>query len=135
MSITKAYFPKLTLGCCFGLLMLMVPFAQAQDLDGQTFEVKMQPKGTDKLVDNRLTFKSGTFLSAVCVQHGFAQSDYVSYEKDGVVHFTVDAESPEKGDMKWKGQIVDGQLVADAVWQKPGKEKPVEFVIKGASKK
>ncbi len=116
-----------------------VPLTVSADdnlLDGQAFEIEMLAKGSDKPVENTLTFKSGTFLSAVCVKHDFPQSKYLSYEKDGVTHFEVDAKSYTKGNMNWKGTVNEkGELEAKAAWYKPDAEKPVEFQIKGHKKK
>lgn len=120
------------------LLIVIVPiiaFAESKQLDGQAFEIEMLAKGSDKPVENTLTFESGTFLSAVCVKHDFPQSKYQSYEKEGVTHFEVNAKSYTKGNMVWKGKVnKDGVLEADAVWYKPDDEKPVEFNIKGKKK-
>lgn len=114
----------------------LVSMAENKPLDGQAFEIEMLPKGSEKPIENTLTFKSGTFLSAVCVKHDFPQSDYLSYEKDGVIHFEVDAESYTKGNMVWKGTVNEsGELEAKAVWNKPDADKPVEFEIKGKKKK
>lgn len=114
----------------------LTSIAKDKSLDGQAFEIEMQAKGSDKPVDNTLTFESGTFLSAVCVKHDFPQSKYLSYEKDGVTHFEVDAKSYTKGNMIWKGTVnKNGELEAKATWHKPDAEKPVEFQIKGSKKK
>lgn len=120
----------------FILSMPLTSLAEDESLDGQAFEIEMLPKGSDKPIDNTLTFESGTFLSAVCVKHDFPQSKYISYEKDGVTHFEVDAKSYTKGNMSWKGTVnQSGELEAKAAWHKPDAEKPVEFQIKGSKKK
>lgn len=119
----------------FLVLVAPVSLADKPSFDGKAFTIEMLAKGSDKPVENTLTFESGTFLSAVCVKHDFPQSKYRSYEKDGVTHFEVDAKSYTKGNMVWKGQVNDkGELEASAVWHKPDAEKPVEFQIKGKKK-
>lgn len=134
LSTIIKLFKVILFSCLFAMPLTLL--ANDNSLDGQAFEIEMLAKGSDKPVENTLTFESGTFLSAVCVKHDFPQSKYLSYEKDGVTYFEVDAKSYTKGNMSWKGTVNEkGELEAQAAWHKPDAEKPVEFQIKGHKKK
>lgn len=102
-------------------------------LDGRAFEVEMQKKGSEDVIPNTLTFRSGTFLSAVCVQHDFPQSTYEATRTGDAVTFEVAAQSYTKGHMDWEGTVRGDRLEATAVWYRPDQE-PVEFRIRGAAK-
>lgn len=115
-------------------LLAAVSVAHAGALDGRAFDVEMMPVGTDKVIDNTLTFHSGTFLSAVCVKHDFTQADYSATEKDGKVEFEATGTSYTKGHMDWHGTVEKGRLEATAVWHRPDRDEPIRFTIRGTEK-
>lgn len=115
-------------------LLAVASIAQAETLDGRAFDVEMVPKGTDKVIDNTLTFHAGTFLSAVCVKHDFTQAEYSATEKEGKVAFEVTGTSYTKGHMDWQGTVEDGRLEATAVWHRPGQDEPTRFTVRGTEK-
>lgn len=108
--------------------------AEPLTLDGKAFDVNMLPAGADQPIANTLTFHSGTFLSAICVDHDFPQASYSAMDEDGVVRFQVHAESYTKGHMIWEGAVEDGQLQASAIWHRPDREEPIRFSISGSQK-
>ncbi len=115
-------------------MLLLAPAVDAEELDGRAFTVEMLKSGSDEPIANTLTFESGTFLSAVCVNHDFPQSKYAVHHEGDTVSFTVNAKSYTKGHMDWEGTVKDGRLEATAVWYRPDREEPVRFTIRGTQK-
>lgn len=112
------------------------PAAQSETglLDGRTFEVEMGAKGDAEGTPNTLTFLSGTFLSQVCVQYDFPQSEYHATRSGDTIEFRVPARSYTEGHMDWTGTVTGKRLEATAVWYRPGHDEPIEFWIRGSEK-
>lgn len=117
-------------------LLAAAPVAEADTglLDGRTFEVQMGKKGSSEGQPNTLTFLSGTFLSAHCVNFDFPQSEYRATRGSNSIDFEVRARSYTEGYMDWKGTVRGDRIEATAVWHRPGHDEPIELWIRGKAK-
>lgn len=119
------------------LSFLVAPAAAEADtglLDGRTFEVEMGKKGQTEGQANTLTFRSGTFLSEVCVKYEFPQSVYRAQRSGDSIEFRLVARSPSEGHMDWSGTVTGDRLEATAVWHRPGHDEPIELWIRGTER-
>ncbi len=84
-------------------------------LDGKVFVGVLGKAGESEGDKDQLTFKTGTFVSAACVERGFNGAPYTVVEKDGVVTFASAPMNAGGETMSWTGTIRDGALEGTAV--------------------
>lgn len=85
------------------------------ELDGRSFEILGTDVASGALLDNRITFRDGTFQSADCQNYcSFGWSDYRTKAIDGVIHFTARTVCPDAPHpVVWYGRVTDDDVVVD----------------------
>jgi len=86
-------------------------------LDGQSFRVEAFEKG-EKIFEDRLVFKDGTFFSEGCRKFGFDRSPYYVRVEGDQIQFLAETASPTHGTMVWKGSVKQNRIEGGFRWTK-----------------
>ena len=85
-------------------------------LDGQVFEGRLVSiDGSIDLQDN-LQFADGHFWSAGCIKCSFLPGEYTANAIDGVVEFSGELGSDERGTFTYKGRVESGVIKVEIHW-------------------
>jgi len=100
---------------------LVVPagdWTDGHQLDGRSFEIFGTDMASGAVLDNRITFRDGTFQSADCQNYcNFGWSDYQTQDIDGVIHFTARTLCPDAPHtVVWHGRVTGDEVVVDGTW-------------------
>ncbi|MEO0863620.1 MAG: hypothetical protein AAFY39_03340 [Pseudomonadota bacterium] len=87
-------------------------------LDGRTFRIFGQDKGSGAMLEDDIVFRDGTFQSTDCENYcHFGWSDYQTKTVDGVIHFTTTAICPDAPHtVVWFGSITGDDVIIDGTW-------------------
>lgn len=118
----------------FTVAALLSAGAQAQTLDGRTFEGVFLERGKTSGDADTLTFKDGRFRSSACDRYGYSDAPYKAVAAADGTRFEAETQSAKYGKLLWSGQVRAGKLDATVVMQREGK-KPVENWVVAAEKK
>jgi len=86
-------------------------------LDGWSFRVEAFEKG-EKIFEDRLVFKDGTFFSEACRKFGFDRSPYYTRVEGDQIQFLAETASPTHGTMVWKGSVKQNRIKGGFRWTK-----------------
>ncbi|WP_292294064.1 hypothetical protein [Marivita sp.] len=88
------------------------------ELDGRSFEILGTDVASGAVLDNRITFRNGTFQSTDCQNYcNFGWSDYQSKVIDSVIHFTARTVCPDAPHtVVWYGRVSGDEVVVDGTW-------------------
>ena len=88
------------------------------ELDGRSFEILGTDLASGAVLDNRITFRDGTFQSADCKNYcNFGWSDYQTKDIDGVIHFTATTICPDAPHTVVFHGRVDGETITlEGTW-------------------
>lgn len=88
------------------------------ELDGRSFAILGKDVDSGAVLDNRITFRNGTFQSADCQNYcNFGWSDYQTRVIDGAIQFTARTICPDAPHtVVWYGTITDDAVVVDGTW-------------------
>jgi len=117
----------------FTVAALLSAGAQAQTLDGRTFEGVFLERGKTSGDADTLTFKDGRFRSSACDRYGYSDAPYKAVAAADGTRFEAETQSAKYGKLLWSGQVRAGKLDATVVMQREGK-KPVENWVVAAEK-
>jgi len=117
----------------FTVAALLSAGAQAQTLDGRTFEGVFLERGKTSGDADTLTFKDGRFRSSACDRYGYSDAPYKAVAAADGTRFEAETQSAKYGKLLWSGQVRAGKLDATVVMQRDGK-KPVENWVVAAEK-
>ena len=103
-------------------------------LDGRTFEGIVVECGKRSGDAETITFKNGRFHSSACQQYGYGEGAYkTSPAQDGLA-FEAMTESPQYGQLLWKGVVRGQRLDGTLTMLKDGKPSAEKWVIAGEPK-
>lgn len=119
-----------TLACVVAAPLL----AQAQSLDGRSFDGVFLERGKTKGDADTLSFKGGRFHSSACDRYGYSDSAYKATAQGDAIAFEAETESPKYGKLVWKGTVRGDKLDATATAVRDGKP-PIENWVVGGAKK
>ena len=86
-------------------------------LDGRSFRVVAFENG-EKIFEDRLVFKDGTFFSEGCKKFGFDRSPYYIRVEGDQIQFLAETASPTHGTMVWKGSVKQDRIGGGFRWTK-----------------
>jgi len=86
-------------------------------LDGRSFRIEAFEKG-EKVFEDRLVFKDGTFFSEACRKFGFDRSPYYTRVEGDHIQFLAETVSPTHGTMVWKGSVKQNRIDGGFRWTK-----------------
>ena len=115
------------------LAALLSAGAQAQSLDGRSFQGVFLERGKTSGDADTITFKDGRFRSSACDRYGYSEAPYKAVAAADGTRFEAETQSAKYGRLAWKGVIRDGKLDATAVMLRQGKA-PIENWVVAASK-
>lgn len=99
--------------------------AQAQSLDGRTFNGVFLERGKTSGDADTITFKDGRFRSSACDRYGYSDAPYRTAAVGDGTRFEAETHSPKYGKLLWSGQVRGGKLDATVMMERAGK-KPIE---------
>ena len=108
--------------------------AQAQSLDGRTFDGVFLERGKTSGDADTLTFKDGRFRSSACDQYGYSDAAYKTRAEGDGVRFVAETQSPKYGKLVWNGVVRGGKLDATVMMLQPGKSAVENWVVAGEKK-
>ncbi|MNC86071.1 hypothetical protein D3C83_17010 [compost metagenome] len=108
--------------------------AQAQSLDGRTFDGVFLERGKTSGDADTLTFKDGRFRSSACDQYGYSDAAYKTMAEGDGVRFVAETQSPKYGKLVWNGVVRGGKLDATVMMLQPGKSAVENWVVAGEKK-
>jgi hypothetical protein len=120
----------------FAIATCVVPpsVAQANPLDGRSFQGVFIERGKTAGDADTLIFKDGRFRSTACDRYGYADAPYKASAAGDVVDFEVETQSPKYGKLLWTGRVRGGKLDATVMMVRDGKS-PVENWVVAAEKR
>ena len=108
--------------------------AQAQSLDGRSFEGVFIPRGKTSGDADTLVFKNGRFRSTACEQYGYADAPYKAVAVADGTRFEAETQSAQYGTLLWAGYVRGGKLDATVMSVREG-QPPSENWVVAAEKK
>ena len=106
--------------------------AQAQSLDGRSFQGVFLERGKTSGDADTLTFKDGRFRSSACDRYGYSDAPYKAVAAaDGSTRFETETQSAKYGKLLWSGQVRGGKLDATVMMQREGKAPIENWVVAG----
>lgn len=105
--------------------------AQAQTLDGRTFQGVFLERGKTSGDADTLTFKDGRFRSSACDRYGYADAPYKAVAAADGTRFEAETQSAKYGKLLWSGQVRSGKLDATVMMQRDGKAPIENWVVAG----
>ena len=108
--------------------------AQAQGLDGRTFDGVFLQRGKTSGDADTLTFKDGRFRSSACDRYGYSDAAYEATPDGDGVRFEAETQSPKYGKLVWNGVVRGGKLDATVMMLQPGKSAVENWVVAGEKK-
>lgn len=108
--------------------------AQAQGLDGRTFDGVFLQRGKTSGDADTLTFKDGRFRSSACDRYGYSDAAYKTTAEGDAVRFEAETQSPKYGKLVWNGVVRGGKLDATVMMLQPGKSAVENWVVAGEKK-
>jgi hypothetical protein len=105
--------------------------AQAQTLDGRTFQGVFLERGKTSGDADTLTFKDGRFRSSACDRYGYADAPYKAVAAADGTRFEAETQSAKYGKLLWSGQVRGGKLDATVMMQREGKAPIENWVVAG----
>ena len=107
--------------------------AQAQNLDGRSFQGVFLERGKTSGDADTLIFKDGRFRSTACDRYGYSDAPYKTMAAGDTLRFEAETESPKYGKLLWNGVVRGGKLDATVMMVRAGKP-PVENWVVAAEK-
>ena len=117
----------------FTVAALLSAGAQAQSLDGRSFEGVFLERGKTSGDADTITFKDGRFRSSACDRYGYSDAPYKAVSAADGTRFEAETQSAKYGKLLWSGQVRGGKLDATVMMERSGK-KPVENWVVAAEK-
>jgi len=117
----------------FTVAALLSAGAQAQSLDGRSFEGVFLERGKTSGDADTITFKDGRFRSSACDRYGYSDAPYKAVSAGDGTRFEAETQSARYGKLLWSGQVRGGKLDATVMMERSGK-KPVENWVVAAEK-
>jgi hypothetical protein len=108
--------------------------AQAQGLDGRTFDGVFLQRGKTSGDADTLTFKDGRFRSSACDRYGYSDAAYKATAEGDALRFEAETQSPKYGKLVWNGVVRGGKLDATVMMLQPGKSAVENWVVAGEKK-
>ena len=108
--------------------------AQAQNLDGRSFQGVFLERGKTSGDADTLIFKDGRFRSTACDRYDYSDAPYKTIAVGDTVRFEAETESPKYGKLLWNGVVRNGKLDATVMMVRAGKA-PIENWVVAAEKK
>jgi hypothetical protein len=105
--------------------------AQAQSLDGRTFQGVFLERGKTSGDADTLTFKDGRFRSSACDRYGYSDAPYKAVAAADGTRFEAETQSAKYGKLLWSGQVRGGKLDATVMMQRDGKAPIENWVVAG----
>ncbi len=105
--------------------------AQAQSLDGRSFQGVFIERGKTSGDADTLTFKDGRFRSSACDRYGYSDAPYKTVAGADGTRFEAETLSPKYGKLLWSGQVRGGKLDATVMMQREGKSPIENWVVAG----
>ena len=109
--------------------------AQAQGLDGRSFDGVFLQRGKTSGDADTLTFKDGRFRSSACDKYGYADAPYKAMAEGDGMRFEAETQSPKYGKLLWNGTVRGGKLDATVMMMQPGQSAVENWVVAGEKKK
>ena len=107
--------------------------ANAQGLDGRSFQGVFLERGKTSGDADTLTFKDGRFRSSACDRYGYSEAPYKATTVGDTLRFETETQSAKYGKLQWNGVIRGNKLDAVVMMEQKGK-KPVENWVVAAEK-
>ena len=107
--------------------------AQAQTLDGRSFQGVFLERGKTSGDADTITFKDGRFRSSACDRYGYSEAPYKATAVGDGTRFEAETQSAKYGKLLWSGQVRGGKLDATVMMQREGKS-PIENWVVAAEK-
>ena len=105
--------------------------AQAQSLDGRTFQGVFLERGKTSGDADTITFKDGRFRSSACDRYGYSDAPYKATGSGDATRFEAETQSAKYGKLLWSGQVRGGKLDATVMMQRDGKAPIENWVVAG----
>ena len=115
----------------FTVAALLSAGAQAQSLDGRTFQGVFLERGKTSGDADTLTFKDGRFRSSACDRYGYSDAPYKAVAAADGTRFEAETQSAKYGKLLWSGQVRGGKLDATVMMQRDGKAPIENWVVAG----
>jgi hypothetical protein len=122
------------LGLCAVAAAIVPPsVAQANGLDGRSFQGVFLERGKTSGDADTLTFKDGRFRSSACDRYGYSDAPYKVSTVGDTTRFETETQSPKYGKLLWNGTVRGGKLDATVMMVREGKS-PIENWVVAAEK-
>jgi len=108
--------------------------AQANGLDGRSFQGVFLERGKTSGDADTLTFKDGRFRSSACDRYGYSDAAYRTVPAGDAMRFEAETQSAKYGKLVWNGTIRGNKLDATVMMVRDGKA-PVENWVVAAEKR
>ena len=108
--------------------------AQAQSLDGRSFQGVFLERGKTSGDADTLIFKDGRFRSTACDRYGYSDAPYKAVAVADGTRFEAETQSAKYGKLLWTGHVRGGKLDATVMMEQAGKS-PKENWVVAAEKK
>ena len=117
----------------FALAAAVVPpaLANANGLDGRSFQGVFIERGKTSGDPDTLTFKDGRFRSSACDRYGYSDAAYKVTMVGDTARFETETQSAKYGKLRWSGSVRDGKLDATVMMVRDGKSPVENWVVAG----
>ena len=105
--------------------------AQAQSLDGRSFQGVFLERGKTSGDSDTLIFKDGRFRSTACDKYGYSDAVYKAVAVADGTRFEAETQSPKYGKLMWSGYVRGGKLDATVMMEQAGKAPKENWVVAG----
>lgn len=103
-------------------------------LDGRSFHGVVLEAGKTSGDAETLTFAGGRFRSSACTQYGYGDGAYTASREGDCVHFTAMTESPQHGQLRWRGTVTGRRLDGTLTMMRNGAAVHEKWVLAGELK-
>jgi len=108
--------------------------AQANNLDGRSFQGVFLERGKTSGDADTLTFKNGRFRSSACDRYGYSDAAYKTVPAGDAMRFEAETQSAKYGKLVWNGTIRGNKLDATVMMVQDGKAPVENWVVAGEKK-